>query len=251
MAKKLNYNFIRQLIARNLERLALILENSKTCSDVGPLRSAASKCKNDPSKSDKWEYEINRLILAVDKPKHVIPRSILDVKLTLDLSLMGTCTAYNDICHKNDTHDAFKELTMDLMIQGTDTKNTYRCTWHLDRHITTATSNASPDAHPHYHFQYGGKRMREVVNTGDTLLLDPPRIAHPPLDAILAIDFALSNYKPSARRVLINDSEYVALLRDAQKIFWRPYASIAASKWGTKIDTELKPEMIWPQLCAG
>jgi hypothetical protein len=90
------------------------------------------------------------------------------------------------------------------------------------------------NAHPRYHFQIGGQKVwdRPSHEFGSQLILETPRIAHPPLDAILAIDFILANYYSETwSNLLDKDGRYADLVETAQEIFWRPYLFAAASKW--------------------
>lgn len=85
------------------------------------------------------------------------------------------------------------------------------------------------------------------MDVGQHLLLDSPRIAHPPLDATLAIDFVVSNYMPSLWWDLrLNSPGYEPLIERAQALYWRPYAQGATERWSTE-DSAWDGREIWPQ----
>lgn len=74
--------------------------------------------------------------------------------------------------------------------------------------------------------------MTKIVDQlGRTLLLDPPRLMHPPMDGILAIDFVLANYAGSAWKALREDPQYTNLIVPQFKRFWKPYFDAVASSW--------------------
>lgn len=138
------------------------------------------------------------------------------------------------------------------------------CSWHLDRDIESAgdeqhsKDQSEIDAqgreiHPLYHLHFGGRVMTTMIDKdeadfGDLLLLEPPRLAHPPLDAILALDLLLTNFYPSDRKDLGNDDQYVRLVRTAQERYWRPYAHLCSSAWSTPVAAQWKPIQVWPHL---
>jgi hypothetical protein len=94
----------------------------------------------------------------------------------------------------------------------------------LDRHITGG--NSPKVCHPFYHIQFGGDFV-SLKETGELMLLGPPRIAHPPLDLFLGIHFILDNFfnKRSYPMIkeLFENYEYRSILERAQKRLWEPY----------------------------
>jgi hypothetical protein len=89
--------------------------------------------------------------------------------------------------------------------------------------------------------------MDASFDYGTGLILESPRIAHPPMDAILGIDFVLTNYFCSSRLDFREEGDYSNLLRAAQKRIWLPYAR--ALDWTKRReDNDWAPSRIWPQL---
>ncbi|TDO29226.1 hypothetical protein [Sediminibacterium goheungense] len=106
---------------------------------------------------------------------------------------------------------------------------TLQCSWHLDKHDPNKGASTS---HPLYHYEYGGTEIRktEGFNYGDFILMDSPRIMHPPLDLVLAFDFVIKNfYTYETHKVLTDDLLYKRYIKNAQYRLWRPYAISFAS----------------------
>ena len=84
---------------------------------------------------------------------------------------------------------------------------------------------------------------------GATLILESPRIAHPPMDAILGIDFVLTNYIKSSDLGFRQENDYQKLLRGAQERLWMPYARALVFAWGPVPNVSEWPFILpWPQL---
>lgn len=239
---KVNSNSFRIDRARELRQIASILERTLVCVDVSAINSVIEHCKsNCPSGVDSWGYDISKLIFRIDNQKHTQPKDILGLDLELSVSLTGTC-------HNEDYDvDSIRSLAVDFVISGKRASGgSCYCSWHHDRHID---GDEDPQfAHPHYHFQHGGNKMWGDVDFGEALVFESPRIAHPPLDGILAIDYVVSNFCGNKWRKLLEDGEYVNLVENAQKRLWRPYAISTASKWCPDLSKSWLPQNLWPQL---
>lgn len=224
--------------------MASILERSAVCADVSPINSAKDYCRtNCPSGADSWGYEISKLLFRIDNQKHTQPKNILDLTLEMTVSLSG-------ICH-NDDYDAdpLKCLAVDFVITGKRVGGGIcYCSWHHDRHIEGSEDEDPEFAHPNYHFQHGGNKMWGGDDFGSAIVFESPRIAHPPLDGILAIDYVVSNFCGNKWRKLLEDGEYVNLVKSVQKRLWRPYAISTASKWCPDLSKSWLPQKLWPQL---
>lgn len=114
---------------------------------------------------------------------------------------------------------------------------TLQCSWHLDKHDPSKGTSTS---HPLYHYEYGGSELSKApgFNYGDFILMDSPRIMHPPLDLVLAFDFVIKNfYDYEKHRNLTDDPLYKKYIRNAQYRLWRPYAISFASHFHNFEDT--------------
>jgi hypothetical protein len=230
--KKKDSKKFRRERANELQQFAQLLLESQVVSehdDLYPLYNAAQMCRNStPKGPDYYGYDLNRLLFQIETPRHTLPRNVGDsLVLELSVTLKGICEV--------ETDDPFKyELSVDIEISASNSSpRKYLCAWHLDRHIMGEEDSEPHEVHPLYHFQYGGKNMYHIDNLGNVLLLDPPRLAHPPMDAILAIDFVLSNFAGAVWNKLRDDSVYRNIVADAQKRFWLPYFKSIVAQWGT------------------
>lgn len=142
-------------------------------------------------------------------------------------------------------------LEFNLVVKGL-TKNgePLVASWHLDRHPDDSPTES---VHPVYHFQYGGRKL--IIpndNYGNHLVLDMPRIMHPPLDLILGIDFVLSNFLGKTRNAMCSERPYVNSIAELQNLIWRPYVYSIARHWPTYGNENERYEWdshsIYPQL---
>ncbi len=102
--------------------------------------------------------------------------------------------------------------------------------WHFDRHVAPDGKDPKPaEVHPLFHFHFGGDalatgRQGNDKAWGNLLELHAPRIAHPPMDLVLLIDFLLANFSGQVRQELVaNHKDYQDVIQAAQRRFWCPY----------------------------
>jgi len=241
MAKNVvNTDKFRRDRASELRQLASILEDERVCLDVSPINSAMGSCyESRPNGECSWGYDISKQIFRIENQRHTIPDNLFDISLELSICVKGRC--HND----GDLSNTLSELAVDFVILGRDKlKRQYLNSWHLDKHLP---GEENPQyAHPEFHFQHGGKFMQGEY--GQAIIFESPRIAHPPMDGILAVDFVISNFLGTAREVLKDNNEYQNLVRSAQARLWQPYALTAASHWERGINTGWTAPVVWPQL---
>lgn len=244
----------RQLRSQELNRFARVVAQVLAI-DVGPLYAAANASRRrrtpftrrDGTSWETWGYDVARFrVGTIDAPVGAFPAHAREVDITIDLNLGG-------FCDDSDAHDPLFLLTVDIVAEASASPTRAVSAWHLDRHPDGGSP--SPEAHPIYHFQYGGRRITTRIgfDFGHTLLLEPPRVAHPPLDAILAADFVVSNYFPDSWDQLRRAPEYVDLVAQAQHRFWRPYALASARhpRWAPTASGPSPSWMardVWPQI---
>jgi hypothetical protein len=155
------------------------------------------------------------------------------------------------ICKEN--ADPFFRLNVGLVVQGFDIQmNSFIAAWHLDRHDAEEVSQTlSLLVHPGYHIHYGGEAiwgLEPNFNYGSHLLLETPRLAHLPLDGVLAIDFVLSNYMPRTWHKLRDEEpRYNDVVHESQKRCWYAYMMSMSTYW-SKIDNSWPTHLILPQL---
>lgn len=120
--------------------------------------------------------------------------------------------------------DKISKYAFDIQITGFDENaEEYHYAWHLDKNITSSQPKYT---HPFYHFQGGGQRL-EGMTTGEILLIDFPRIPHPPMDLFLGIHFIVNNFISSKdypkKLELLDDYEYQNVIINSQKLVWDVY----------------------------
>lgn len=169
------------------------------------------------------------------------------ISLYLNLELDGIC------CSDEKNFDPFKKLILDIIIKGRISQNKeVICCWHLNRHIFEEGDNEPEEVHPCYHLQFGGNRLLEWIDVPNSdqniLLIEPPRIPHPPLDIVLGVDFVLSNFYGRKWKNLREEIIYIKLVEEAQNLFWKSYSTSIASKWEDTLISAWTPKEIWPQL---
>lgn len=234
---------------RDLRQLADILHQnfSEYCPNVQPLYKAAESCLE--SQDSFYQYHIGNLVfnLSENSLRRVLPRGVISASLVLELMIRGLCNIEDAII------DPFNDFTLDITINGIHQEHarSLKSCWHLDRDVPEEDDGKQGFLHPSYHFQYGGRKLREdVFEYGDTFILEMPRLAHPPMDAVLAIDFILVNYYPYKDTEFREEQNYQDLLRNAQKRVWKPYIR-ALSAWDSETSIPKHvwhPAQIWPQL---
>lgn len=255
----------RKKLARDLEKLYSVLDRFLPTAELGSFQNAITELRNKKSipqvpekasNNNLWGYSLGRLIFKFDNiPNHTKPDNCKDLKLILDIKIIGNC---NDL---ESMKDPFELLEFNIVIEGTkfsEEGNIQLLTsYHLDRHIMAEDDGDAEYPHPIYHFQFGGRKLAiqdNIIETGNLLIFDSPRIAHYPMEAILGIDFTLSNFFPQIwRKIKSESSEYINLIEEYQELFLKPYIHTHASQWNyssAEISTNdiWNPNMICPQL---
>jgi hypothetical protein len=124
-------------------------------------------------------------------------------------------------------NDPLFKYKFEINIHGYKNKRSegqcYKCSWHLDKH---SPSENDKFTHASYHFQFGGKKIKNV-DSGNLLLLQNPRIPHPPMDIFLGFHFVIANFYNSKSytfvREMTSDSVYQQIIKRAQNRLWTPY----------------------------
>ncbi|HMQ46366.1 MAG TPA: hypothetical protein PKA00_01790 [Saprospiraceae bacterium] len=131
------------------------------------------------------------------------------------------------------------ELQLILKIKDTE-KLLAKSAWHFEKHPDKkddGTPEATPEFHhPLYHLHFGGYELTddEDIEYGNIMVIEAPRIMHPPLDMVLAIDFVLNNfYSCQSFMGLISEPDYIRIVRNARERFWKPFAFGFASNFTT------------------
>lgn len=239
MAKKLSADVVRRNISSDLLRLSQVLQSGSRGIVVNPdvLKSSANSI-NRNARGGEWSYVVAGLVLRVEVPQSTRPVACVGpLTIELDLSFAGNCD--------NEQDDQVTDLVLEISIRSASGEHI--CAWHFDRHIEGG--NQPLEAHPLYHFQHGGHAMEPHANSlGMSLLLPAPRLAFPPMDAVLAIDFVLSNFAGECWAAMRADSTYLRMLQESQKLLWRPYLRRLADWWESSSQDKQKTIALMPHL---
>lgn len=246
----------RRKIASDLRKLQAIIIKYFPTAEISSFNSAMSELMNkerippvpnSETNNKYWGYTLSRLIFNFEStPRHTLPEDCKDLKLMLDIKAIGDC---EDLGKMKDT---FKWLEFNIVIEGTKFINKKPVpivtSYHLDRHIQGETDGDADYPHPLYHFQFGGRKLTQnngALETGNLLVFDSPRIAHYPMEAILGIDFTLSNFFPQVwSKMKTESNEYINLIEEYQNLILKPYIHTHASRW-LYCDNEIEISDIW------
>lgn len=248
---------IRLNVAKKLRLFGTALYDNKIINDKKKFDTAAKKSiKSLPvikgvqlNYANHWGYEIS------DLPLNFTENEIKDKIVNTDArisSIVLSSKVIGKFLDNDLAEDPLAYLEFNLVVKGKDKNGKDLVnSWHLDRHPDNSHSES---AHPTYHFQYGGKKLMLPNNeNGNHLVIDTPRIMHPPLDIILGVDFVLSNFLGKKRAFLCEKVRpYLLSVESLQKMVWRPYIYSVARHWSSypnnNANYKWKCEEIAPQL---
>lgn len=201
-------------IGADLQQIAKILQTEKLCVDNSPLLKVAGE-------ANKGSYNLEKLRINADAVPNNTRPNVTSLEILLNVQITETLLDENKIDNPVSVYNFSIEIT------GKNGEQTVRSSWHLD------FDNAldSEYLHPSFHLTYGGKTMKST-ELGNVLLLPTPRISYPPMDAVLGIDFVLSNFvkKDTYNKIKAN-SQYKAAVKRSQQRLWRPYMLSMANHW--------------------
>ena len=237
----------RNEIANLLDKLGEFLVGANVVQDPTPLYKAAGECRNNRPKG-RWGYHMERLLF-----RNLGKLKILQQAFDLQNATLEFSVTVEGVCAYGDRADPLTSLELNIDISGeylgaaSDLKQAF-CCWHLDRHGYLQPSEFS---HPRYHFSFGGRHLESFLTDKDiaVLLADSPRIPHPPLDAILGVDFIITNFLGASLSKHRADAIYANIVTSMQKSLWKPYIDVLYGHWQPKPQqVSWEPGSIWTQL---
>lgn len=244
MKKRIKPEAYRKQVSAELRLLGGVLERnaSEVCFDIGPITQAASMCgSSKPYGPESWGYQVDDLRFRVKTPQKAIPSSVGKyLQVVMNFKIQGKCS--------DELTDLIKLLEFSIVVTSDD--GAYLSSWHFDKHIVSEEGgDGEPeDAHPLYHFQYGGKNLAPLQGDhGGILILPSPRIGHPPMDVVLAIDFVLSNFAGAHWKSLREKTDYSRRLIEAQERYLKPYVESMFSWWSAGRRSDFV-RSLWPHL---
>ncbi|KGO93655.1 hypothetical protein [Flavobacterium subsaxonicum] len=240
------------MVNSDLNYLAELLYKESLCRDIDQLNNTTGRLYNIHH-SDKHNYKIIDFeFINIDKIGKSIPMETDDLKILFSICIhfkeMDIYTVSDPLIDLKFNIELFGYVLNDLYPEGTDLHSS----WHLDRHIFDKLDEENKFSHPHYHFTFGGNKMKDALgkfNYGQSLILPTPRIAYPPMDAILGIDFIIQNYynKNKVKNIL-TDSEYIRIVGGAQERLWKPYYMSIFSKWNCSVSENIEEAFNYSKL---
>jgi len=188
------------------------------------------------------------------KDDEKFPKRLSHKKSAKNLELFFDLEIEYDSTNFVDNKDPFKKYVFNIVVKGRNKNNANSkliYAIHFDKHNLKEQQegNEPNQAHPAYHFQFGGNKLEdeEQLDSGRALFLDAPRIMHHPMELILGIDFILSNFFPTVWNNIKPLPRYKKILKKYQKDFILPYfKSIVEHLEGTP--TVWNSKEIYPQL---
>jgi len=223
--------------ATELRRLAEFLDRRRLADNPNELHKAAAMILSSATES-MYSYRFDSVFFNIDEPRHPIPRGVKGVRAELRVLVEGVLDDGAD--------DQFTNLNVNIVLSGNTTAGKAMFSWHLDRDDGQSKSN---ELHPRYHFQHAGREMRaQEEDWGLSLLLDSPRLMHPPLDGLLAVDFVLGAYLAKRyQSECLRDPTYVNMISKAQRRSWTGFAKAIASFVDADADWHNRCFPYWPQ----
>ena len=242
MAKKKKESVFIKELGRDILTLQQLLEKHKS-----GISSSFTKIKSTLDKN-RLDYNSGVLELFIEKeeiPRHMSHKNIKNLRILFSTKLE---IDYNELVSNN---DPFQNLEFNIYAYADDLDKNKELVYslHLDRHIFNDGDNIPDEVHPMYHFQFGGRKLKEkVVDYGQALFFDSPRITYHPMDFILGLDFLLSNFFPNIWKVLQKEPRYINIIRKYQECFMKPYFQSIANSFDRKLPQNWNAQEIYPQL---
>ncbi|GGD45622.1 hypothetical protein GCM10012288_19920 [Malaciobacter pacificus] len=218
----MNNEYIIQM-ASDLSEIAELLTTE------GIDSSQLYRISNQLNQVNNFEYTLLPFKIDINKDSK-FPKKISHKKSASNLELFLDMDIEGDNQGLENGLDPFKKFSLNIVIKGKNKNNSSSkllYAVHFDKHNV---SQGGHQAHPVYHFQFGGNRLTEDENNkttnldfGQALFLDAPRVMHHPMELILVLDFILSNFFPEIWNKIKNIKRYKKILIKYQKDFILPY----------------------------
>jgi hypothetical protein len=231
--------------ATELRDLRTFLAQHGLASGTDELMRAEHSCRQAIAglSDSHYAYDVVNLKFTIeDAPRHVLPSDATNLAVEIRAKIAG-------FRPESEFEDPFTHLNIGIKLTGIRAPSNERLIlgWHLDR---LKDEHDPDDMHPLYHFQHGGKTVKDGHDLawGNSLFLDAPRLLHPPLDVILAVDFVLANFLPKRYEECIKDGLYRRLVRNAQLRVLGPFFRAISAFWEGQSQSTVDCYRYWPAL---
>jgi hypothetical protein len=223
-------NLLRKYLAYN-DKYGVLIEFGDIQKTLKDIKIGGKDC---------WKLEdISIVFKNLDLGGDICPKFVegfeKEAKIKLICEMSGLCKIPDDtvidpilpITEKN-----FSGFSLQLiMIIGDFNDHIAKASWHFDRHPDKKLDGKNEENpsfdHPLYHLHFGGKEINQgQIEYGGVLILEAPRLLHPPMDIVLAVDFVLSNfYSRDSGKVnsLRDDPQYQKIVKRSKDRFWKPF----------------------------
>lgn len=261
MSKGKKFDTLRSKLIKEAYLVADALERSGIVLDATAFRNLDIY----PKGADRWGYSTSGVLRILDINPASFIRNIRP-KSVQEISIEFTSTVSGDYSSDYGISEGVYSSNFSMQMLGSNASSPAHnqiCCWHLDGEDGGAQSTqAGYDFfHPYYHVQHGGNTVRENgvgINESDyyghMLLVDSPRLMHPPMDLILGFDFILCNFLPKQIiESLRGGAQYAGVVKNAQQLVWGTYFNTLAASCGSgnfsrkdNIAQKFNPQLILP-----
>lgn len=226
----------KSIVSNALIFLSKELKKAKLCIDVKPIDNAVYELNNRKDNTT-WGYRLQKLTFNnISTPRGTMPNNIKSIQIVLNVEIhekgLKSEEIYNPIIIDSKKGKE-KNYNFSIEIFGFSDQNKVLSNWHLD-----FDSNVSNEyIHPDFHLTFGGNAMKldgedENKIFGKVLLIPSPRLPHPPMDAILGIDFIIKNFvQKDIAKTIVSNSQYKKVIKSSQERLWRPYMLAISKYW--------------------
>jgi hypothetical protein len=227
----------KSVVSSALILLSKELKKAKLCNDTKPIDNAVSELNSRKDKAGYWGYNLQKLVFNnISTPRGTMPNNIKTLQIVLSVEIheqgLKNDEIYNPVI-VDPKKGIEKNYNFSIEISGYSDQNKVLSHWHLD----FDSDGNNEYIHPDFHLTFGGNAMKaegedENQVFGKILLVPSPRLPHPPMDAILGIDFVIKNFvQKNIANAITSNSQYRSAIKSSQERLWRPYMLSTTRHW--------------------
>ena len=242
-------------VSTALNFLSKELKRVNLCSNTKPIEEAITEMNKRKDSNGQWGYNLQKLTFNnIRPPRGTIPNNIKFLQIVLTVEIHEKGLNDNEIFNPviiDKKKGIEKNYNFSIELSGHSDGKRVHSHWHLD----FDSSSDNEYIHPEFHLTFGGNKLKkkteddeiieEDINQalGKLLLIPSPRLPHPPMDAVLGIDFVIKNFvTKDVARAITSNPQYRNAVKTSQNRLWRPYMLSTAHHWcnfnGCKFQTD-------------